>query len=298
MRWPWSRRTSNQVNMQHQQPSFYFSNGRKVHLNLRYMLPADFQESNRLDFQHLMLRTLLKSNYLAPIRTPSTILDVACGTGRWGAEMARQYPHAQITGIDLTPPAINSVGVTLGEERKSDNYTILQGDITKGLPFANDTFDFVHMRLVFAAIPFQQWMPLVREIYRVTRLGGWVELVETSGSSRVPSGQLFNQWSQFIADKHGIDLSAGEHVGTYLKNAGLHNVRFIPLEIPIGPWGGPIGMLLMKNVLAVISAMEVPVVQVAKAATPEQFENVRMAMETEYMEMHTVYPFYIAFGQK
>ena len=35
--------------------------------------------------------------------TPTRILDLACGTGDFAFALARRFPKAEITGVDLTP---------------------------------------------------------------------------------------------------------------------------------------------------------------------------------------------------
>lgn len=68
-----------------------------------YALPKDMTDVNRLDFQHYLYRLTLKGNYLAPLdaKRVHNMLDVGCGTSRWGIEMAEAFPQAQIIGLDL-----------------------------------------------------------------------------------------------------------------------------------------------------------------------------------------------------
>lgn len=68
--------------------------GRRRTRGIPYQMPLDVQEMHRLDFQHYMLRALLRGNYLAPIRRPQSILDVGTGTGRWARELAVEFPDA------------------------------------------------------------------------------------------------------------------------------------------------------------------------------------------------------------
>ena len=56
--------------------------GREYTAGVPYALPSDLGEMNRLDFQHFVLRQAFKGNYAAPVRKPSSILDVGSGTGR------------------------------------------------------------------------------------------------------------------------------------------------------------------------------------------------------------------------
>src|SRR5579884_2987883 len=66
--------------------------GRRYRNDMPYLLPKDIQEVNRLDFQHFLLRQVLKGHYVAPVDTADKILDVACGTGRWMLDMGQEFP--------------------------------------------------------------------------------------------------------------------------------------------------------------------------------------------------------------
>jgi ubiquinone/menaquinone biosynthesis C-methylase UbiE len=303
MRWPWSRRkaansTTATATATASSPYFVLG-GRKMAIDAPYMLPKDLEESGRLDFQHVLLRNILKGNYLAPIGQPLSILDVGCGTGRWGSEMARQFPRANVVGLDLAPPSVTSAAVTQGQERPPDNYVFVQGDVTKGLPFADNSFDFVHQRLVVMGLPYAQWLPAIQELRRVTRTGGWVELVDTTVTARSPHSEQWVQWAQKLASFRGIDMTAGNQIGNFLQQAGFRNVQLIPLEIPLGPWGGRIGTLMMADGMSGARALETPVVHQAHLATKEEFDAAVAAMEHDFATMTgCTQPFYIAYGQK
>jgi SAM-dependent methyltransferase len=184
MKMPWFQPKSTVSQPLPSRPVYFMMNGRRMRTNSPYIFPFDGQEYNRLDFQHVMIRNILKSNYLAPIHNPLSILDVACGTGRWGAEMARQFPDANVVGIDINPPSIASAGVTLGQEWVADNYTFEQCDITMlPLPFDDNSFEFVHMRFVVAAIPSGIWLPLIKVLLnQEDGLSWWI----TPWRSRLP----------------------------------------------------------------------------------------------------------------
>ena len=298
MRWPWSRRTKTAVKQEEVVPYIIFR-GRRMKVDSPYMFPKDLGESNRLDMQHYMLRYVLRGNFVAPIRHPQSILDVGCGTGRWGAEMARQFPHANVVGLDLTPPSATSLAVTQAQGDAPENYAFVEGDITKGMPFADNSFDFVHMRLVVLALPSAAWAPAIQEIRRVTKPGGWVELVDTSVTPRAPGSAQWVEWAQTLARYRGIDMTAGARIGQFLHEGGLRHVQEIPLEIPIGPWGGRIGNLMLADAMAGARALETPVVDMAKLATKPQFDAAVAAMEYDFRTLpNCTQPFYVAYGQK
>src|SRR5260221_6576571 len=87
---------------------FRLIGGRRYVRGSPYLLPKDDAEIHRLDFQHYMLHSALRSNYLAPIGQPRDILDVGTGTGRWALEMALAFPAANVVGVDLVAPPVDA----------------------------------------------------------------------------------------------------------------------------------------------------------------------------------------------
>lgn len=301
--WPWSRRDRAAKKAARlaaaEPPTYVVMAGRQIRVDSPYMLPKDLGENNRLDLQHYLLRYVLSGDYVAPIGQPASILDVGCGTGRWCGDMARQFPGASVVGVDIAPPSRDSTSVTQGQQRPPDNYAFVEGDITKGLSFADHSFDFVHMRLVVLALPKAMWLPAISELLRVTKPGGWIELVDTTVTPRSPRAQQWVTWAQTLARMRGIDMTAGDQIGTFLRQAGLRDVQEIPLEIPLGPWGGRVGNLMLADAVAGARALEAPVVDLAHLATREQFQQVVAGMEEDFRTLpNCTQPFYIAFGRK
>src|SRR5260221_3887089 len=84
--------------------------GRQYLSQVPYLLPKDVLETQRLDFQFYLIRSILHGNHASPLRCDLTsILDVGCGTGRWVMEMARTFPGAQVVGLDIEPPQSGQV---------------------------------------------------------------------------------------------------------------------------------------------------------------------------------------------
>lgn len=42
---------------------------------------------------------------------PPAILDIGAGSGRWALDMAKEFPHAEVVGLDLTPPNLATYGL-------------------------------------------------------------------------------------------------------------------------------------------------------------------------------------------
>lgn len=167
-----------------------------------YLLPNTYQEINRLDFQHYMLKSIVRANYLAPIASPLSILDVGCGTGRWCIEMARQFPEAAVTGLDISPPVITS--------EVPANCVLGYGNVLLGLDqIGSRSIAFTHSRLLIAAIKREDWPRVIAEYARVTRPGGWIEVVEGSFPQGTPAMNRISQWSHEMGMQRGVDMRIG-----------------------------------------------------------------------------------------
>ncbi len=131
---------------------FFLFGGRRYLNNESYFLPKDDTEINRLDFQHYLLRYMLRGNYAAPLQRVTSILDVGCGTGRWAMEMARLFPEANVIGLDLVAPPQDDAGSAqaLGELRP-ENYVFMQGNVLDGLPWEDARQD--HIKYSPVAVP-------------------------------------------------------------------------------------------------------------------------------------------------
>ncbi|KAJ1549555.1 hypothetical protein HK405_011091 [Cladochytrium tenue] len=141
-----------------------------------YMLPADADEKVRLHLQHVVLRTTFGGNFHTPQRdlfaddtVSAKILDVGCGTGSWCIDMAKQFPHADVTGIDL---------VSYERTEVPDNLTFEMGNVLEGLKYPDNTFDFVHQRLLIFALPKDSIPSVFKELVRVTKPGGYIQVNE------------------------------------------------------------------------------------------------------------------------
>src|SRR5260370_19828985 len=246
------------------------------------MLPKDFREVNRLDFQHYLIRQAIAGNYLAPLSQPEAILDIACGTGRWMHEMAIQFPRAKTTGIDITPLP--------NDELKSfpQNCSFQQCDILKGLPFAAQTFDFTHQRFLIFALPFSQWPFVIQEQLRVTRSGGWIELIDPDllFNNRGPETTKLVNWIAQAGEKRGLDITIGRKLGSLMQAAGLVNITVQKVPIPLGNWGGRIGDFLAKDFSGAATKLKTLVTALAPVA-PHDYHRTVYALLNENNHNHT-----------
>lgn len=258
-----------------------------------YLLPHNEQESSRQDFQHHVLRSALRGIFAAPLTNPAHILDVGSGTGRWGTEMAELFPQARVTGVDLEPPDANALSGP-----RPLNYTVVRDNILDGLRFASGLFDFTHMRLMLLAIPVDRWLGVVAELVRVTRLGGWIELMECGlplGDG--PALQTVSAWIQALCRPRDLDPALSGAIGGFLREAGAHQVSVRQVELPVGSQGGRLGGMMAACFTASVESLA-PAITAAKLAPARDVEEVLSALRVELAQRQYVQLFTIALGQR
>ncbi len=70
------------------------------------------------------------------------ILDIGCGPGRLLVELARRFPDARLTGVDLDPAMLAAARERLMAEGLDDRVELLVADAVS-LPLPDDAFDLV-----------------------------------------------------------------------------------------------------------------------------------------------------------
>ena len=280
--------------------SRYVEVGGRRHLaDAPYVLPRDDQEINRLDFQHYMLRYALRGNFAAPVGSPASILDVGSGTGRWAMEMAAYFPDTNVVATDIvTPPEEASAAPGSALEQRPENYTFVPGNVLNGLSFADGSFDFVHMRLLIFAIPQESWPKVVAELVRVTRPGGWIELVETGPQQNGgPAMDLLVRWITEASQKRGVNPLIGPRVGEFLAGAGAVNVNKRDIGLPVGEKGGRIGKMAETDVFSVMGGVKA-LVTTQGIASDEAYTDAYNQARADINRVQCTLPFYLAFGQR
>lgn len=268
-------------------------NQRRFRTDIPYFFPKDINEQDRLNFQHYALRHLLKGNYLSPLEENEVhdILDVGSGSGIWVQEMSQEFPRAKAIGIDIELP--------LSKQPMPKNSLFLQGNILNGLPFQDEAFDFVHERLLAAAIPAASWQPVVDELARVTRPGGFIEMIEVADvfvNGGPNSTRLMDWWHQAGA-RTGFDAAPIKNLATLLAQAGLINITHTTLPVPMGKWAGRIGEMMSKDLHLVFNNLRSACAKLS-IVSEKEYERTWQALPQEWERLQTSFVFFLAYGQK
>ena len=99
------------------------------------------------------------------------ILDIGCGTGTLAVLLKRQYPSAQITGLDPDPKALRRA------RNKASAVQFDQG-FADQLPYNDETFDRVFSSFMFHHLEEHERENMLREVWRVLKSGGSFHLLD------------------------------------------------------------------------------------------------------------------------
>jgi ubiquinone/menaquinone biosynthesis C-methylase UbiE len=191
-------------------------------------------EMVRLRIQDMMVTKAMGGLFIEPVTiTPSSrILDVACGPGGWALEVAYTYPEAEVIGIDISERMITYTN-TQARVQGLDNARFLTMNVLEPLQFADNSFDIVNARFLTFFMLKDAWMPLVREMVRITRSGGRIYLTETNDSG-VTNSPAFQRWYELFAKAYaqaGRSFNPnGQHagitpmLGKFLQDAGCQDI--------------------------------------------------------------------------
>ncbi|KAG9114899.1 hypothetical protein FRC07_007605 [Ceratobasidium sp. 392] len=215
------------------QPTEYFreAHGRAYPLdeNLPLTYPADEIEARRQKMQHVALKALLHGNYVGPVqhvlkprvdgRRPR-ILDIRTGDGTWAQEMATEFPHCDITSVDVAP-------MTTHAPRPNIAFEIY--DLYAGVAEPDESFDYVSCRHVQLIV--KEYDRLIFDLHRVLRPGGLITVCEVENFLYEVDDPPYNTIAykslpnlcygvdlvRAAIAAQGIDLDAVYRIGDWLK---------------------------------------------------------------------------------
>ncbi|CAG8561962.1 8129_t:CDS:2 [Paraglomus occultum] len=284
---------------EHFNEKFKIVDGRRFQLldDSNYFLPNDSGEEERLDIQHAVWKHGFNGNFSAPVdqllRSGARVLDVCCGSAIWTLELAKQYPNSHFIGIDIAP-------VVLAEEKPS-NVEFIEYNVLDGLPFNNNSFDYVFSRTVLSVFTSTQWTELaIPEYVRVTKPGGWVELAEFDGVLRgeCDNVQRLNKAWIDIAGSKDLLVAPGLEIRGFLEQSSwLTNIGYGETVVPVGPKGDKYAEMAIRDWRDLWRGLKFPYTAVMNV-TGEHYDAICEAAVKELIAYGVTWGLMRAWGQK
>lgn len=177
---------------------------------------------------------------------PKLILDVATGTADLAIASVKCQPE-KITGIDISAQMLAVGRTKIKQKNLSHKIELHQADSAE-IPYPTETFDAT--TAAFGVRNFQHLQQGINEMYRVTKKGGCIAVLEFSTPSLFPFKQVYQFYFKHILPLWGKLISKdkaaytylpesvkhfpeGEKFAAYLINAGYTEIKITPLTFGV-----------------------------------------------------------------
>lgn len=126
----------------------------------------------------MVARKILRSiaGVAAALDAGGALLEVGCGTGLLQLQLAKAFPTARCTGVDIDPTGLAAARAAVQRAGLQDRVQILEGDVAIVVPAAS--FDVVVMVEVLHEIAPAIRPAVVQACARALRPGGWLVIVD------------------------------------------------------------------------------------------------------------------------
>ncbi|KAH8884102.1 S-adenosyl-L-methionine-dependent methyltransferase [Thozetella sp. PMI_491] len=213
-------------------------NGRQYHSergNAEYWASNDEVQNESLDIIHHVLTLCLEGKlHRAPLGDDvQKVLDV--GTGTATSDFADEHPNCSVIGTEISPIQPSWV---------PPNLQFHIDDCTQEWTYAENSFDYVHIRWMFGSI--KDWTALFQQAYKCLKPGGYLETHEPSVSfssddGTVHPGTAMGQFGIIFTEggrKMGRSMTVLEDgiQRKAIEEAGFVDIEEDNFKTPIGGW--------------------------------------------------------------
>ena len=129
-----------------------------------------------------MLRQTYHQALQELVINPQAILDLGCKIGMTTQTWRSIYPHAQITGIDLSPYFL---AVAQYRSRQNNSKIKWLHGAAESTELSDHRFDLISASLVFQELPTKAALDIITEARRLLRPGGYLSIMDMNLNSEV-----------------------------------------------------------------------------------------------------------------
>ncbi|KAF9964819.1 hypothetical protein BGZ70_005874 [Mortierella alpina] len=205
--------------------------------------------------------------------------------------MATDHGSANFVGVDISdifPTAIFP-----------RNCNFYQENFLDGVSQPDGTFDVVFQRNVSCGLTFELWQKAMAEAFRVLKPGGYYECVEAEYQLHNcgPFTHEYFEHLLMIMAYGSVDPLLVRALDKLMVAAGFTDVKVTEYMVPIGQWGGKIGVMWQHNVLTGMATVKN---QLRKTAgmTEQQVAAASVRLEKELSEGRTHSIVHVVCGRK
>jgi ubiquinone/menaquinone biosynthesis C-methylase UbiE len=122
--------------------------------------------------------TLVRQGLIDAVRVkPRRIIDLGCGTGSTTLMLKQAFPEAEVVGLDLSPYMLVVAGM---KAQKADLNIQWLHSSAESVAFGDASFDLVASSLLFHETPPAVSRAILRESFRLLKVGGQVAILDGS----------------------------------------------------------------------------------------------------------------------
>jgi len=149
----------------------------------------------------------------------STVVDLACGTGRYSIEISKiREAHHNIYAIDLWVEGINALNQFISDNNITNIHTIV-ADISKKIPLETASADMCLLATVLHDLSKEAQDTTMREVHRVLKPEGIVMIIEFKKIDKGPGPplniRLSEQDVENLTVKHEFEKISCDEVGEF-----------------------------------------------------------------------------------
>jgi demethylmenaquinone methyltransferase/2-methoxy-6-polyprenyl-1,4-benzoquinol methylase len=149
-------------------------------------------------------------------KNPTSILDIATGTGDLAIQFAESTNASKIVGLDLSEGMLSIAKKKVSGTPISEKIEFIKGD-SEALPFGDNIFDVISVS--FGIRNFETLDKGLSEIYRVLKTNGLFVILETSVPTKTPYKQGYHFYSKKILPIIGKVFSKDKVAYQYLSES-------------------------------------------------------------------------------
>nr|CAG8568863.1 10854_t:CDS:2 [Entrophospora candida] len=175
-------------------------------------LPVDRKSMSKMEILEILSQHIWNGKFSSPVKERlenggASVIDIGCGPATWLMFMAEEFPKSLFVGIDI---------VIDSKKELPTNLAIIEHNIFDGLPFPNDTFDFVRQKSMLGSLTTDQWPFVIDELIRITKpvlklresrgilVGSFYKYIEKKLITTDKIIEINHQMKKFPLGGHGI----------------------------------------------------------------------------------------------
>ncbi|CAO3638056.1 unnamed protein product [Cunninghamella echinulata] len=205
--------------------------------------------------------------------------------------MAKLYPNSKFIGIDMADVFVTN------DLPSNVEFKIINA--VNGLPFEDESFDFVFQRFLVMGFPTDQYKKSIQELKRVLKKDGFIEILELVNDYKNAPPPLvkISSWINDALAARGMDSFIADKISSFLNDVGFNDIQDINYTIPIGEWGGDAGNLYLSIQRLALSAVGVMITKLTSVTEEEYKETLNEAFNSS-KECNISNRFRLVYGKK